>query len=378
VSYALAGAAVRTVNVALIVPPSVSAQSRPQAITAKTTAGACVPSQIIAIQIGLLNNFAELATLPVPLAVLVVDDCGNPVPAAQVVMTFSNGDAPLALSPTGASSGVYTGTWTPLGGGAQVTVLGTATATGFAAATTQVTGEVTANAGPVLTQNATLQIYNPLIGGAVAPGSILELYGSNLAAQPVTSSMLPLTTTLGQTSVTIGGIPAPLYYVSPTQINAQAPFELVTGKQYQVVVNVNGALTAPGSIAIAAAIPGIAAWPNGQVIAQHLDYSLVSETSPAQPGEYVVFYLVGLGATDYPVATGAESPLNPLLHPSMPVVLTLNSIAQLVRFVGLTPTLVGLYQIDFFVPGDTPDGDMQLVVSQSGQASNAVILPVHQ
>jgi len=104
----------------------------------------------------------------------------------------------------------------------------------------------------------------------------------------------------------------------------------------------------------------------------------VSETSPAQPGEYVVFYLVGLGATDYPVATGAASPLNPLVHPSMPVVLTLNSIVQPVRFVGLTPTLVGLYQIDFFVPGDTPDGDMQLVVSQSGQASNAVILPVHQ
>lgn len=376
VSYAFSGAAVRTVNVGLIV--QASGQSLPHAAISKATAAACTPSQLVDIQVGLVNNFAALATLPTPLAALVVDNCGNPVTSAQVAVTFSNGDAPLPLSASGTNSGIYTGTWTPLGGGAQVAVLASATAPGFAAATTQITGEVTANAGPVLTRNATLHVYNPLIGGAVAPGTILQLYGSNLAAQPVISSNVPLPTILGQTSVTIGGIPAPLYYVSPTQINAQAPFKLVAGNQYQVVVNVNGALTAPGSIAIAPAAPGIAAGPNGQIIAQHLDYSLISETSPAIPGDYVVLYLAGLGATDVPLATGAASPFNPLAHPLIPPTLTLNGVNQPYQFAGLTPGLVGLYQINFLVPAGTPEGDMQLIVSQSGIASNAVILPVHR
>ena len=100
----------------------------------------------------------------------------------------------------------------------------------------------------MLAPDAVLSIYNPLIGGAISPGEILQIYGSNLSTAPVTSSNIPLTTTLGGTSVSIGGIPAPLYYVSPTQINAQAPFELVPGNQYQVVINSNGALAAPGTI----------------------------------------------------------------------------------------------------------------------------------
>ena len=379
VSYAFSGAAVRTVNISLIVkaaatPSQNPSQNRPQA----EISSACAPSQIVATQIGLVSNFAILATLPTPLSALVVDNCGNPMATAQLAVTFSNGDAPLALTAIDTMSGIYTGTWIPLGAGPQVHVLVSATTAGFAAATTGITGEVTADAGPVLTQNAILHVYNPLVGGAVSPGTILQLYGSNLAAQPVNASMVPLTTTLGQTSVTIGGIPAPLYYVSPTQINAQAPYELVVGKQYQVVVHVNGALTAPGSIAIAAADPGIAALPNGQIIAQHLDGSLVSESAPAVPGDYVVFYLAGLGATDVAVATGAAAPAGPLAHPVLPPILTLNSAVQPYQFAGLTPGLAGLYQIDFLVPAGTPDGDLQLIVSQSGTASNAVILPVHK
>jgi uncharacterized protein (TIGR03437 family) len=387
VSYAFSGAAVRTVNISLIVKaaatpsqnPSqnssqIPGQNRPQ----PEISSACAPSQIVATQIGLVSNFAILATLPTPLAALVVDNCGNPVTTGQFAVTFSNGDAPLALTAIDTTSGIYSGTWIPLGAGSQVHVLVSATTAGLATATTGITGEVTANAGPVLTQNAILQVYNPLVGGAVSPGTILQLYGSNLALKPVNASMVPLTTTLGQTSVTIGGIPAPLYYVSPTQINAQAPFELVVGNQYQVVVHVNGALTAPGSIAIAAAVPGIAALPNGQIVAQHLDGSLVSESAPAVPGDYVVFYLAGLGATDVAVATGAASPASPLAHPAVPPILTLNSAVQPYQFAGLTPGLAGLYQIDFLVPAGTPDGDLQLSVSQSGVASNAVILPVHR
>ena len=91
-----------------------------------------------------------------------------------------------------------------------------------------------------------------------------------------------------------------------------------------------------------------------------------------------MLYLAGLGATDVPLATGAASPANPLAHPLIPPTLTLNGVNQLYQFAGLTPGLVGLYQINFLVPAGTPEGDMQLIVSQSGIASNAVILPVHR
>jgi uncharacterized protein (TIGR03437 family) len=370
VSYALSAAAVRSVNVTLVVTEAGAA-----AVADVTT---CTPKQLVATQIGLVDNFSLLAGLPVGLQVLVIDDCGNPIPNGQVTATFSNGDSPLTLAPVDTVSGIYAGTWTPLGVSPQVSVTSVATMSGLLPGTTRINGLVAGSSAPVLTQNAVVSIYNPLIGGAIAPGAIVELFGSNLAAAAVSASKTPFPATLGSTSVTIGGIQAPLYYVSPTQINAQAPFELVPGNEYEVVVNANGALAAPGTISVESAEPGIASYPNGQIIAQHVDETLVSEESPAIAGTYIVFYLAGLGATDTPVADGAASPTSPLAHPLVQPTLTLNGVTQPYQFVGLTPGSVGLYQINFLVPAVSSDGDMKLVISQSGVESNTVILPVHQ
>ena len=107
VSYALSGAAVRSVNVTLIIEAgAVPSLQRPKAT--------CAPSQLVPTQTGLANNFAQPTSWPTPLAVLLVDDCGQPVASGQVVATFSNGDPPLALSAgDSAGSGIYAGTWTP-------------------------------------------------------------------------------------------------------------------------------------------------------------------------------------------------------------------------------------------------------------------------
>jgi uncharacterized protein (TIGR03437 family) len=170
----------------------------------------------------------------------------------------------------------------------------------------------------------------------------------------------------------------PLYFVSSGQINAQVPFELTAGKKYQILISANGALTTPDTIQLTDASPGIAAFASGQIIAQHLDGSLVSETAPAKPSEIIVFYLAGLGLTDNPVTSGAASPGTVLARPlDMPTV-TINGNTVPILFGGLTPGLVGLYQINLAVPADAANGDMQLVVSQGGAQSNATILPVHQ
>jgi uncharacterized protein (TIGR03437 family) len=259
--------------------------------------------------------------------------------------------------------------------------LANATASGFPPATVQIVGQVTPNAAPLLTPNGILDAFAIAAepGVPLAPGTIVHIYGSNLTAQTTPGTTIPLASTLDQTSVIIGGLQAPLYFVSPGQINAQVPFELTAGNPYQVIVSANGALSTPGPIQLTSDAPGIAQYAAGQAIAQHVsDNSLITETSPAMPGEYVVFYVAGMGLTNPAVASGTASPstnLPALLD--MPT-LTLNGEAvSKILFAGLTPTLVGLYQVDFQVPTDAPNGDLPLVLTQTSGLSNSTILPVH-
>jgi uncharacterized protein (TIGR03437 family) len=106
------------------------------------------------------------------------------------------------------------------------------------------------------------------------------------------------------------------------------------------------------------------------------DYSLVTEASPAKPGDYLMLYLAGLGATAVPVGTGDPAPLSPLVRQVVAPALTLNNQPVPIDFSGLTPGAVGLYQINFQVPAGTPDGDLTLIVSQGGAQSNTVTIPV--
>ena len=158
----------------------------------------------------------------------------------------------------------------------------------------------------------------------------------------------------------IGGVEAPLYYVSPSQINAQIPFELTAGNQYQVIVNANGALTTPQPIQLTQAVPAILQFTSGAVVAQHQDGTLISDTAPAAPGEYITIYLSGLGATNPPVASGVASPSNPPATVVDTPVLTLNTTTIPVSFAGLAPGFVGLYQINFQVPAPLADGNYEL------------------
>ena len=377
VSYAFSSAAVRTVNVTLIVEAAgvlssvrTSASAYPKVV--------CAPSQLAPTQTGLVNNFAQPTSWPTPLAVLLVDNCGNAVSNAQVVTTFSNGDPPLALNANGSAAGMYSGTWTPRSASGQVSIVATANASGFPAASAKIVGQVTPNAAPLLTPNGTLNVFAPLVGAPVAPGTIVQIYGSNLAGQVSQASSVPLPTNLNQTSVFIGDMLAPLYYVSPGQINAQVPFELPAGKTYQVYISANGALSTATSIQLVADAPGIAQFPAGQVIATHADGGLILETSPAAPGEYIVVYVVGMGATNQTVPSGTASPSTNLALPLDAPTLTLNGAPVTnIIFAGLTPTEVGLYQVNFQVPSNEPNGDQQLVLTQASGQSNTTILPVH-
>jgi len=273
------------------------------------------------------------------------------------------------------SQGLYSGTWSPARTSSEVAINLTASAPGYPAATSQIAGAVVPNAVPLLTPNSTLHSFDPLIGGALAPGTIVAIYGQNLAAAASQPTTIPLPTTFNGTAVIVGGMEAPLYYVSPGQINAQIPFELSSGNQYQVIVSANGALTTPQPIQLASATPGLAAFSDSTLIAQHGSGTLVSQTAPATGGEYLVAYLAGLGDTTVPVPSGAASPSSPLAQPTSTPTLTINGTQYPILFAGLTPGLVGLYQMNFQVPAALAAGNITIVVSQNGQPSNQTVLP---
>jgi uncharacterized protein (TIGR03437 family) len=377
VSYAFSSAAVRTVNVTLLVgagsTASVSANLSARAMVASAS---CSGSKLVVTRTGMAHNFQQPAGWPVGLSLLVTNDCGTPVTDAQVTASFSNGDAPVTLRAVDNKSGIFAGTWVPNHVSPQVTITAAAFGSNSAIASAQITGQVATNSTPLIYDDGVQHIFRPEAGGPLAPGSAIAIYGLNLATATQVATPAPLPNTIGGTTVLIGGVPAPLYYISPGQINAQVPFELAPDRNYEVRVMVNGAVSAPASIALLSSAPGIAAFPTGAAIAQHADYTLVSDSSPVRPGEYVILYLAGMGATDNAIASGAASPSQPLAHPLATPVVTINGQSAEVSFAGLTPGCTGLYQINLRAPSELADGPATLLVAQAGPASNPVTLPV--
>jgi uncharacterized protein (TIGR03437 family) len=374
VNISISNLAVRTVNVTFIVPPFPSEAGMATGL-ADAPRATCAPANLIVIPTSLEGNFSTPAAWPRTVAVQLADDCGNPVPSGRVVAEFSNGDPPLSLNLSDNKAAVYSSTWTPTHGATQLRVTANASASGLPPASTQIIGAVNENVAPILAKNGTLHNLYPQQGAPLAPGTIVQIFGSGLAAT-TGGTNIPLPTALNGTSVLIGGELAPLYFVSSGQINAQIPVDLLPGQEYQVLVVANNAYTTPDAIHIAPVTPGIARLANGQVIAQHADFSLVSEDAPAKPGEYLVAYLAGMGLTDNPVGTGAEAPLSPLAAVNTSASVAVDSEAASVLFAGLTPGFIGLYQINFQVPADAQTGDRKLEIFQAGVAANTSVLPV--
>ena len=373
VNISISNLEVRTVNVTLIVP-ALSSESH---IVSGHAAGpaSCTPTNLVVTETGLAGNFSTPAAWPSFIEVQLSDDCGNPIANGDVVADFSNGDSPLPLLLTDSKMAVYSATWTPVYPTSQLTITMQAAAPGLNSGMTQVVGGVSDTPYPILKQNSTVHNLYPRAGAPLAPGTIVSIFGSALAHAPTTGTG-PLPTVLGGTSVVIGGELAPLYYVSDNQINAQLPADLLPDQEYQVVVSANGGFSTPDSIRIDPATPGVARLANGQVIAQHQDFSQVTPDSPAKPGEYLVIYLAGMGLTSTPVSAGALSPTSPLASVSIPPSLTLNGEPVKVLFAGLSPGFVGLYQINFQVPTDAKSGSLELQISQAGVAANTSVLVV--
>jgi uncharacterized protein (TIGR03437 family) len=204
----------------------------------------------------------------------------------------------------------------------------------------------------------------------VAPGSVIAIFGANLAASTVASSSAPMATTLGGTSVLINGAPAPLFAVSPGQINAQLPVDTPLGTASLVV---NG--SAPVSFPVAVSAPGIITYGNNRAIVINQDYSLNSPDHPALTGAWATVYLTGQGPVNPAVRSGMASPSNPVAVPTLPVSATIGGKPADVMFAGLTPGGVGLFQVNLRIPS-MASGDYPLMITVGQAVSNAPLIAV--
>jgi len=366
----LTGGMLRTAGVTLVVLPA-SASPNSHSPTA------CAPSRLAVTETGIGSSFVLLSGVPATLIAQLNDDCGNSVNNGSVVASFSNGDAPLTLR--GDSLGNYSATWQPGAVSAQMSITLNATSGSLQPATALLTGGVAQNATqpPVLANNGIVNAFNRVAGGALSPGTIVESYGSGLASGSGSTGAPPIPVTFSGTQMLVGGLAAPLFYLSTGQLDVQVPAELAPNQQYMAVVSANGALTLPVQIDTVPLQPGVAAYADGHVIAQHADYTLINASSPAKPGEVIIIYLLGMGPTNPPVASGAAAPSSePLARVTAQPTVTVDGRKAGVAFAGLTPGYSGLYQIDFTVPSGANSGDLDLIVSQNGIASNTTKLPV--
>jgi len=208
----------------------------------------------------------------------------------------------------------------------------------------------------------------------VAPGAWISIYGTNLStaiagatANDLVNGYLP--TTLGGASVTIDGKSAYLNYVSPTQINVQAPSDSATGSVTVTVTNSSGS----GSTAatMQAVMPGLFTSSNYVVAVRWPDNAIVNSTAvAAKAGDILEIYATGLGATTTSVPPGLVFS-GAYANTTTPAV-TIGGTTAAVSYSGLVGA--GLYQINLTVPPTLAPGTYPVVVTQAGSSSPSTAL----
>jgi uncharacterized protein (TIGR03437 family) len=213
----------------------------------------------------------------------------------------------------------------------------------------------------------------------LTPGSAATAFVSGAKSAPgiAQASALPLPTVLEEVSVLVNDTPAPLYAVANVngleQINFQAPFELAGISTARVAVRRGAVTGAAVDVPVLPAQPGVFTSDGVRAILVRADTNtLVTASSPLQPGENVYLYATGLGAVDNTPPTGSATPSTPLAQTRTLPSIMIGGQSCLVRFAGLAPGLAGVYQVNLVVGTGIPSGEQDLVLTTGGVAAPAV------
>ena len=226
---------------------------------------------------------------------------------------------------------------------------------------------------PVISAVANAASYSQ---GPIAQGEMVVLFGSGLGPSQLVNLQLDaqgkVATTLSDVQVFFDGNPAPLVYVSGTQIAALVPYGLDGKSTTAIQVVYRGVMSDPTSKAVAATAPAIFSADTsgkGQGSINNLDGSRNSVTNPVTPGSYITFYITGYGQTDPPGSDGAVS--TGLASVKAQVSVTVAGRTAQVLYAGSAPGFVsGFAQVNVQVPADLSYGGNLPLVILVGDASS--------
>lgn len=228
---------------------------------------------------------------------------------------------------------------------------------------------------------------NAVVNGAsfapkqeVAPGSLVSIFGTQLAQTLAAADSIPLSTKMGGVEATFNGVPAPLLIVVPgsggnlSQINAQMPWNVLpqgtsTGT-VNVIVTVNGTMSNTQAVQIGPSAPGIFTLNsagtgqaavqigNSAVFAAPAGSIQGAQSRPIKKGEVLVIYATGVGPVDSTIKNGDIPRGSAVKTVTVPKVMFggVSADANGVQFSGMSPQFVGLNQINVVVPQGAPSG----------------------
>jgi uncharacterized protein (TIGR03437 family) len=224
--------------------------------------------------------------------------------------------------------------------------------------------EVIAPSPPVIRYQGVLD--NAKFRPHAALGEIMIVQGDQLSSNSeAVAESAPLPTKLGGTRVLINGSAAPLFYSSPGQVAFQMPGATPIGTAL-VQVERDGVTGNTVSVDVAPTAPGI-------VVVTDTSYHLRDLSHPTRPGETLILWVIGLGATIPPAPDGAPAPPLSLLV-SAPQV-SMGGLPITPIFAGLSPGSVGLYQVILTVPSTQRAGTSTIYLS-TGSAGDFVQVSV--
>lgn len=213
----------------------------------------------------------------------------------------------------------------------------------------------------------------------IAPAAWITIFGTNLSmttrpwgSQDFTNGALP--TQLDNVSVTVGGYPAAISYVSPTQLNVQVPTAAAQGQTVPMVVTAPQG-SASAMLTVQPVAPGLFTLNGKYVAALHADYSLVGPrglypgSSPASPGEVILVYGTGFGPTSPAVPAGqlVSQPAAMITPPS----LRIGGQPAPESYAGIVGA--GLYQFNVTVPYCLPAGDAPVAATDTGETTQDAV-----
>ncbi|MCX6631587.1 MAG: hypothetical protein NTW28_28580, partial [Candidatus Solibacter sp.] len=240
---------------------------------------------------------------------------------------------------------------------------------------------------------------------ALAPNTIASIFpygiqfGKDTALATDLPNPLPLPKTLADIQVTVNGTAAPLYFVSPGQINIVVPWDAPTTgtADVQVLKVSTGQLLAAGAVPMNTVSPAIYAGASagaGAKLAAVINYhkdgssSINDATHPAKPGEYISIYATGQGLVANPPADG-DNPRNGLVgaQGSLRVLIGTDYTDQIplqgteqrsipgvdnnfISFSGLSPGFPGMWQVNVRIPQATAPGTAALLLFYNSVPDN--------